>query len=71
MCANGGLATVSISYYNIGHVCGEQAVQILRDGAEVSTMPIAYASDPVKEYNAEYAAAIGFTMPEGFAPIGG
>ena len=34
-------------------------------------MPIAYASDPVKEYNADYAAAIGFTMPEGFAPIGG
>ncbi|MBR0056413.1 MAG: ABC transporter substrate-binding protein [Kiritimatiellae bacterium] len=71
MCANGGLATVSISYYDIGRVCGEQAVAILRDGADVSTMPIAYASDPVKEYNADYAAAIGFTMPEGFAPIGG
>ena len=71
MCRGGGLATVSISYYNIGHVCGEQAVQILRDGADVSTMPLAYASDPVKEYNADYAAAIGFTMPEGFAPIGG
>ena len=71
MCANGGLATVSISYYNIGHVCGEQAVAILRDGADVSTMPIAYASDPVKEYNADYAAAIGFTMPDGFQVIGG
>lgn len=71
MCANGGLATVSISYYNIGYVCGQQAVQILRDGADVSAMPIAYASDPVKEYNASYAAAIGFTMPDGFAPIGG
>ena len=70
MCANGGLATVSIGYYNIGRVCGEQAVQILRDGADVSTMPIAYASDPVKEYNADYAAAIGFGMPEGFQAIG-
>ena len=71
MCANGGLATVSISYYDIGYVCGQQAVQILRDGADVSTMPIAYASDPVKEYNADYAAAIGFTMPDGFTAIGG
>ncbi|MCR5825000.1 MAG: ABC transporter substrate-binding protein [Oscillospiraceae bacterium] len=71
MCANGGLATVSISYYNIGYVCGQQAVEILRDGADVSAMPIAYASDPVKEYNADYAAAIGFTMPDGYQTIGG
>ena len=70
MCALGGLATVSINYYNIGYVCGEQAVQILRDGADVSTMPIAYASDLVKEYNADYAAAIGFEIPDGFTPIG-
>lgn len=70
MCAGGGLATVSISYYNIGRVCGEQAVQILRDGADVSTMPIAYATDLVKEYNADYAAAIGFEMPDGYTPIG-
>ncbi len=69
MCAGGGLATVSISYYDIGRVCGEQAVQILRDGADVSTMPVAFASNPVKKYNANYAAAIGFTMPEGFEPI--
>ena len=71
MCRGGGLATVSISYYDIGRVCGEQAVAILRDGADVSAMPIAYASDPVKEYNADYAAAIGFAMPDGFSKIDG
>jgi len=69
MCKAGGLATVSISYYDIGRVCGEQAVQILRDKADVSTMPVAFASDPVKKYNAAYAEAIGFTMPEGFEAI--
>ncbi|MBO5514003.1 MAG: ABC transporter substrate-binding protein [Mogibacterium sp.] len=69
MCANGGLATISINYYDIGHACGEQAVQVLRDGADITTMPIAYASDPVKEYNAEYAEAIGFTIPEGYKAI--
>lgn len=69
MCKNGCLATVSISYYDIGYACGQQAVEILKNGADVKTMPIAYAQDPVKEYNADYAAAIGFTMPEGFAAI--
>ncbi len=66
MMANGGLATVSISYYDIGYECGKQAVEILANGADVSTTPIGYAADPVKEYNPAYAEAIGFTVPEGF-----
>jgi len=70
MCKNGGLATVSISYYDIGYVCGQQACDILVNGADVSTMPIGYAQDPVKEYNEAYADAISFTMPEGFEAIG-
>ena len=70
MCADGGLATVSISYYNIGYVCGQQAVEILKNGADVSAMPIAYADDPVKMYNPDYAAAIGFAVPEGYASVG-
>ena len=70
MCGAGGLATVSISYYDIGRLCGEQAYEILVNGADVSTMPIGYAANPVKKYNADYAAAIGFEMPEGFEAIG-
>lgn len=70
LCSGCGLATVSISYYDIGYVCGQQAVRILRDGADVSTMPIEYASDPVKEYNPSYAEAIGFAIPDGFTAIG-
>ena len=69
MCANGGLATVSLNYYEIGKLCGEQAVQILKNGADVSKMPIAYASDPVKKYNADYAKAIGFAIPDGYTAI--
>lgn len=70
MCSNGGLATVSISYYDIGYLCGQMAVDILVNGADVSTMPIGYSDNPVKEYNADFAEAIGFTMPDGFAAIG-
>lgn len=66
MMSAGGMATVSISYYNIGYVAGEMAYDILVNGADVSAMPIGYASDPVKEYNPDYVEAIGFTMPEGY-----
>ena len=70
MCGLGGLATVTIDYYNVGYICGKQAVEVLT-GADISTMPIAYVSDPVKKYNASYAEGIGFEMPDGFEIIGG
>ena len=70
MCGIGGLATVTIDYYNVGYICGKQAVEVLMTGADVSTMPIAYVSDPVKKYNAAYAESIGFEMPDGFETIG-
>ena len=70
MCGLGGLATVTIDYYNVGYICGKQAVEVLMTGADVSTMPIAYVSDPVKKYNASYAEGIGFEMPDGFEIIG-
>ena len=69
MCGVGGLATVSISYYDIGYVCGEMAYEILVNGADVSAMPIGYAASPEKKYNADYAEAIGFEMPEGYVAI--
>lgn len=69
MCAAGGLATVSISYYDIGYKCGEMAYEILVNGADVSTMPVGYSENPVKKYNADYAAAISFEMPESYSPI--
>lgn len=69
MCSAGGLATVSISYYDIGHVCGEMAYDILVNGADVSTMPIGYAASPAKKYNPDYAATIGFEMQEGYEAI--
>ena len=69
MCGSGGLATVSISYYDIGYVCGEMAYEILVNGADVSAMPIGYAANPVKKYNADVAEAISFEMPEEYEAI--
>lgn len=38
----GGLATYGIDYYQLGYLAGEQAVEILVNGADISTMPIGY-----------------------------
>ncbi|MCI7640436.1 MAG: ABC transporter substrate-binding protein [Clostridiales bacterium] len=69
MCSGGGLATVSISYYDIGTACGEMAYDILVNGADISKIPVGYSQNPVKKYNADYAAAINFTLPEGYEAI--
>ncbi len=69
MCSNGGLATLSIDYYDIGKAAGEQAIDILANGADVSTMPIGYAKTTTKKYNKEYADAIGFTIPSDYVAI--
>ena len=69
MCSGGSLATVSISYYDIGHVCGEMAYDILVNGADISTMPVGYSENPVKKYNADYAAAIDFQVPDTYTVI--
>ena len=46
------------------------AIDILENGTDPSTMAIQYASATTKEYNADYAKAIGFTMPDGYTAIG-
>ena len=70
ICKGCGIATLSISYYDIGRKTGEMAYEILVNGADVSTMPIAYAPQVVKEYNAANAAELGVVIPEGYVPIG-
>ncbi|MDR1550796.1 MAG: ABC transporter substrate-binding protein [Hungatella sp.] len=38
----GGLATYGIDYYELGYLTGQQAVKILKEGADISRMPIEY-----------------------------
>ena len=71
MCAAGGLATLSISYYELGCKAGEMAYEILVNGADPATMPIEYVSENITpKYNAEIAAELGITMPEDMVAIG-
>lgn len=69
MCKAGGLATLSISYYDLGYTTGQQAIRILSEGEDISTMAIEKAAATTKEYNASYAEALGMTMPEDYVAI--
>lgn len=70
ICGGCGVATLSISYYDIGYKTGEMAVDILANGADVSAMPIEYAPQFVKKYNPATCEALGLTVPEGYEAIG-
>ncbi len=71
MCIKGGLATLSISYYDLGTATGKQAIEILKNGADVSAMEIEYASATTKMYNAANAETIGANVPEDYVAIEG
>ena len=63
MVVKGGLATYGINYYELGKLTAQQAVQILRDGAKPSEMPIQYVNKFDFSYNKETAEAIGIAIP--------
>ncbi len=69
ICAGCGIATLSISYYDLGYTTGKMAVQILRDGADIATMPIGYAETQTPKYNAQNCEALGITPLEGYVAI--
>ncbi len=68
LCKGCGIATLSISYYNLGYKTGEMAYEILVNGANPGEMEIAYA-DFTKEYNPAICEALGITIPEGYVAI--
>ena len=70
VCSGCGVATLSISYYDLGYATGQMAAKILTGEANISEMAIEYA--PVtKKYNPTICEALGLTAPEGYVAIGG
>ena len=70
ICRGCGVATLSISYYDLGHTTGEMAAKILTGEADISTMPIEYTS-VTKKYNKAICDDLGVTVPEGYEAIEG
>ena len=69
ICKGCGVATLSISYYDLGYATGEMAAKILADGADISTMPVEFAPNVTKKYNAANCEALGITPPDGYEAI--
>jgi len=69
ICSGCGVATLSISYYDLGYTTGEMAASILKGEGDISTMEIKYAP-ATRKYNAEICADLGLTAPEGYMAIG-
>ncbi len=70
ICSGCGIATLSISYYDLGYSTGKMAVKILRDGEDISTMAIGYAEKQTPKYNKQNCEALGITPLEGYVAIG-
>ena len=69
ICSGCGVATLTISYYDIGYKAGEMAYDILVNGKDISTMDIEYAPNVTKEYNAAICSDLGITVPDDYVAI--
>lgn len=68
ICKGCGVATLSISYYDLGCTTGEMAAKILSGEADVSTMPIEYAN-ATKQFNPTICDELGIHAPEGYEAL--
>ena len=63
-----GVATLSISYYDLGVTTGKMAAKILTGEADISTMPIEFTTATPK-YNASMCETLGIEPLEGYTAI--
>lgn len=69
ICEGCGIATLSISYYDLGYTTGEMAYEILEEGADISTMAVQYAPNVTKQYMADRCEKLGITVPDDYEAI--
>ena len=69
ICAGCGIATLSISYYDIGYKAGEMAYDILENGKDISTMEIETAPNVTKMYNPTICEELGIEVPDEYEAI--
>ena len=68
ICKGCGVATLSISYYDLGVTTGQMAAKILKGEADISTMPIEY-TDATPKYNPTICESLGITPLDGYTAI--
>lgn len=69
ICSGCGVATLSISYYDLGVATGKMAARILKGESNISDMPIEYAPNFTKKYNKTICDQLGITVPADYEAI--
>ncbi len=69
ICSGCGIATLAISYEELGKKTGEMAVDILKNGKDIAEMPIQYDENTVKKYNKVICEELGITVPEDYEAL--
>ena len=69
ICKGCGVATLSISYYDLGVATGKMAAKILKGESKVEEMPIEYAPQFTKKYNKDICDELGITVPDDYEVI--
>ena len=71
ICSGCGVATLSLSYYDLGVATGKMAAKILKGEENISEMKIQYveAEKLTYMYNKEICDELGLTPPEGYTAL--
>lgn len=69
MCKGCGVASLSIDYFNLGKKTGQMAVDIIKNGQDISKMAIAYDESPVKKFNKTICEELDVTVPDSYIEI--
>ena len=64
----GGIATLSIDYYELGKTTGQMAIRVLK-GEDVSKMAIEYYPNPEKLIDFDKAEKFGVSIPNDYASL--
>ena len=70
ICRGCGIASLSISYFDLGYATGEMAYEVLVEGADPATMQIRFAPQFTKIYNPTNCEALNITVPEDYIALG-
>ncbi|MCM1184060.1 MAG: ABC transporter substrate-binding protein [Roseburia sp.] len=69
ICKGCAVATLSISYYDLGVATGKMAAKILKGESNISEMPIEYAQAFTKKYNPAICEELGVTIPDDYVAV--
>lgn len=69
-CKIAGIASLTLSYYDVGYLSGVMAAEILNEGKNPGDMEVKFVEEFRKVYNKSNCEALGITVPSDYVAIG-